>query len=84
MGIERERYTMYPMAANTTFVLRNYSIAGFLAKTGGTITVTDLNNVVRVDAIPITAGQYLPIPGMLQTSGGTVTLGGGASGTLFV
>lgn len=84
MGIERERYTMRPMAANSSFVVRGFSVAAFLAKTGGAITVTDQNGLAVVDAIPVTAGQYLPIPGMLQTPGGTVTLSGGASGTLFV
>ncbi len=84
MGIERERYTMRPLGVNASSTIRGYSVAGFLAKTGGTVTLLGLDGITYVDAVAVTAGQYLPIPGMMQSPGGTFTLGGGASGTLFV
>lgn len=59
-------------------------MAGFLAKTAGNVTLTGLDGITYIDAVAVTAGQYLPIPGMMQSPGGTFTLGGGASGTLFV
>lgn len=84
MSIERIRYTGYALGVNGTFTLRNFSVGGFLCKAAGTITITDLNGNVVVDAVPVTAGQYVYIPLMLQTPGGTVTLASNAAGTLFV
>lgn len=86
----RERFNPVPMAANATYVVRGPSIGGFLAKTAGTITVSAANalgttTVTYVDVVPVVAGVYLPIPlEFPTTSGGSVTLAGGASGTLFV
>lgn len=88
----RERFRGVNMGANATLTLSGANgIAGFLAKTAGTITVTvqdgstgTLNTVTVVDAIGVTAGQFTLIPLEFPQSGGTVTLGGGASGTLFV
>ncbi len=84
MSIERERYTMRPLGANGLSRLTNYGLAGFLATTGGTITVTGDDGVTYINAVPVTAGQYLPLPGMMQAQTGVFTLAGGASGTLFV
>lgn len=86
----RERFNPVPMAANTSYVVRGPSMGGFLAKTSGTITVAAANplgtsTVTYVDAVPVTAGAYTPIPLEFPTgAGGTITLAGGASGTLFV
>ena len=72
------------MAANTSVTLTGDSLGGFIPTTGGTITVTDYAGVVRVSAVPVTAGLYVPLPIQLNhTTGGTVTLAGGASGTLL-
>lgn len=85
----RERFNPVLMAANASYTIRGQNIGGFLAKTAGTITVTStdasgLNAVTLVDAVPVTAGVYTPIPLEFPARGGTVTLAGGASGTLFV
>lgn len=86
----RERFNPVPMVANTSYVVRGPSMGGFLAKTSGTITVAADNAlgtslVTYVDAVPVTAGTYTPIPLEFPTgAGGTITLAGGASGTLFV
>ena len=85
----RERFNPVPMAANTSYEVIGQFIGGFLAKTGGTITVTSTRadgtgSVNYVDAIPVSAGVYTPIPLEFPYRRGTVTLAGGASGTLFV
>jgi hypothetical protein len=83
--VNNERFTAYVMGANSSLKVTRQSIGGFLAKTGGTVTVTNDNGVVIVDAHPVTAGLYYPMPFLLQTTtGGTVSLAGGASGVLAV
>jgi hypothetical protein len=85
----RERFSPKPMAADSTLNISGQVLGGFLAKTSGTISIvstdaTGLSNVTLVDAIPVTAGVYTPIPIMVPATGYTVTLAGGASGTLLV
>jgi hypothetical protein len=86
----RERFSPRPMAANASHTVRGIYLGGFLAKTAGTITVvakdpSGLSDVTYVDAIPVTAGVYTPIPVVFPSNEGfTVTLAGGASGTLMV
>lgn len=86
----RERFNPVPMAANATYNVPGHAIGGFLAATSGTITITakepnGINTNTYVNAVPVIAGIYTPIPiEFPSTSGGTITLAGGASGTLFV
>ena len=88
MSSVRETFRARPMAANDTAHVRTVRIGGFLAKTSGTITVIDAagtGDVTIVDAVPVTAGIYTPIPFEFSSSaGGRVVLGGGASGTLGI
>lgn len=89
MGQVRERFSPKPMAANTTLAIAGPYLGGFLAKTSGTISIvakdaTGTNDVTLVDAVPVTAGIYTPIPIVVPATGYTVTLAGGASGTLMV
>ncbi len=90
--VVRESGRAIPMTANSTVVLGGNHLYGFLAKVSGTITVTLKNgntgtivSEVVVDAVPVTAGVYTPIPITFPSSpeGCTVTLGGGATGTLI-
>lgn len=62
------------------------TLAGFLATTNGTISVTDADGTTLVNAHPITNAQgFIRIPLCSRTSAGMmVTLAGGASGTIFV
>lgn len=80
----KDHYNAVPMAANSSRV-GGVSIAGFLPVTAGTITVTDADGTVLVNAFPLAAGgPFVRIPLLANTSAGlTVTLAGGASGTLF-
>lgn len=86
----RNAFNPVPMAANASYDVTGSTVAGFLPKTAGTITITGkradgLGGVVTlVDAVPVSAGVYLEIPLMFPSPGGTVTLAGLASGTLFV
>lgn len=81
----RERYRPQPMAANATYTVRGGQIGGFLCKTAGTLTLVDASGNTLIDAQPVAVGAYVPLPFILPTAeGGTVTLAGGASGTLAV
>lgn len=80
----KEYYNAHPMAVDGVRQHRGSVIAGFLAATTGTITVTDADGTDLVDTVPLTAGAFTRIPLVFRSSaGGTVTLAGGASGTLF-
>lgn len=84
MGQSKEHYNGVPMAANASRQC-GVSIAGFLPVTAGTITVTDADGTVLVNAFPVAAGgPFVRIPLLSISSAGlTVSLAGGASGTLF-
>lgn len=81
----KEAYTPYPLAADATLSVQGPQMGGFLCVTGGTLTVTDSAGTVEVNALPVTAGIYYPIPIRFGgAGGGVVTLAGGASGTVLV
>lgn len=81
----RERFRAQPLGVNASTTVGGMAIGGILAKTAGTITMTDADGTVLVDAIPVSAGVYTPLPFLFKTNaGGTITLAGGASGTLGV
>lgn len=88
----REMYTPVPIAANGTARLDPsiIQVAGFLCQTSGTITIVNARGITLLNAFPVTAGVYLPIPMSLRTGGNNtsatnavITLAGGASGTLL-
>lgn len=79
----REHYNAKPMAANSERKVGN-NISGFLCTVAGTLTVTDADGTVLVNALPVTTGPFIRIPLFFNTTaGGTVQLAGGAAGTLF-
>lgn len=80
----QERYVGNIVGVNTTFPVNGNSIGGFLCKTAGTISVASSNGTLVVDAHPVTAGTYYPLPILLNGHLGTFTTAGGASGTLLV
>lgn len=84
MGQSKEHYNPKPMAANSSLDV-GIAIAGFLCTVAGTLTVTDADGTVLVNALPVTAnGLFIRIPLFFKSSaGGRVTLAGGAAGTLF-
>lgn len=77
----QEAYVAENIGVNGTFAPGSF-VAGFLAKTSGTFTLTGPLGAVLIDAVPVTAGVYTPMPFMTRGPGAIVTLGGGASGTL--
>lgn len=86
----QERYTPVVVGVNATVPLRGNSLGGFLCKTAGTITVLDHSGNTIINAHPVTAGVYYPLPFVLSTgfigdSGlASFTAAGGASGTIGV
>jgi hypothetical protein len=84
MAQVKEHYTGKPIAANGS-IKTGVSIAGFLCTVSGTLTVTDADGTVLVNALPCTAGQgFIRIPLLANTNAGMgVTLAGGCAGTLF-
>lgn len=87
MTIVQERYSPHAMAANASYVVNGPNLGGFIAVTAGTITVTDALSNVLLNAFPVAAGLYYPLPMYLAVKGAksaTVQLAGGASGTLLV
>lgn len=84
MGQVKEHYAAHPMAANSSRKC-GVTIAGFLCTVAGTITITDDDGTILLNALPITAnGLFIRIPLLTNTSAGcTVSLAGGAAGTLF-
>ena len=86
MTTVQEYYAPIPMAADSTLTRNDGTrVAGFLAKVSGTITVATVSpSVTIVDAVPVTAGVYTPIPFSLPGKGFVVTLAGGAAGTLAI
>lgn len=89
MTLVRERFRPKLMAADATQEVKGPSLGGFLCKTTGTITVSYIDaagsTIKMVDAVPVTAGVYTPIPILSPNKVGyTVVLASGASGTLMV
>lgn len=87
MSNQKERYMPVLVAIDTSVRIGGNAIGGFLCKTPGTITLTNLAGQILVDAIPVTAGIYYPLPFLLVNnggSGGVFTCAAGASGTLGV
>ena len=69
-----ERYTAYLMGVNASLKVTRQSIGGFLAKTAGTITVVNDKGATIVDAVPVAAGLYYPLPFLLQSVDGHCAL----------
>lgn len=80
------RFDPVPMGVAATYTFPQGSplgIGGFLCVTAGTITVARADGTVLVNAFPLTAGTYVPLP-FFCGAGASVTLGTGCSGTLAV
>lgn len=82
----QERYSYAIVGVNSTYTEPQGSptaIAGFLAVTAGTVTVTKSDGTVVVNAVPVTAGVYTPMPFHVGPRF-TIMTAGGASGTAAV
>lgn len=86
MTTVQERYHPQTMAVNSTFLFKGDQVAGFLAITTGTLTLTRVSDgLVIINAVPVTAGIYTPMPFFISTNGSggySITLAGGASGVV--
>lgn len=84
MGQCKEHYAAKPMAANSSRVC-GVTIAGFIATATGLLSITDADGTVLVDGMAVDpTNGFIRIPLLANTSAGcTVSLAGGAAGTLF-
>lgn len=84
----QERYNALVLGVNGTSRINATGVAGFLCETAGTLNLTRTNDVGTVvtllTALPVSAGVYVPIPFLIGSKGGSITLAGGASGTLAI
>ena len=81
----QERYKPVPIGVNATIKINpdQPGMCGFVCVTAGTITVVNNAGTTIVNAAPVAAGTYLPLPfGLESGSSGTITTAGGASGTV--
>jgi hypothetical protein len=82
-GLVKETYTAVAMAANANKIFKAPSgLGGFLCTVAGTFDADDSNGAV-VDVLPVTAGVYYAMP-FSCVGDLTVTLSGGAAGTVGV
>ncbi len=81
--VVQEQYKPHIFTADQTRSFQGCGIGAFIAVTAGTITVTAFNGTVVLNAFPVTAGGIYSLPMYLGLNGYTVTLAGGASGTLL-
>lgn len=82
----QEQYQPVPVGVTTTVTSTSNGTGGFLCITSGTLTIKRNNaaQTVIVNAVPVTAGTWLPMPFFGSTEGLIVTTAGGASGVLGV
>lgn len=86
-GYVQERYKPVIVGVNATVQFGGSGLGGFIAITAGTITIGALaNNVYTtiVNALPVLAGVYYPLPFYISHLGGQIVAAGGASGVLGV
>ena len=83
MAQTKEYYRAQPMAAGTSFKVGGVHISGFLATIAGTMTITDADNTVLVDTLPVAVG-FNRIPVMFKTPAGGVVALTTAAGTLLL
>lgn len=82
----QEQYRPVSVGVNATVINPSNGIGGFVAITSGTLTIKK-NNVAQdivVNAVPVTAGVYLPLPFIIALDGVIAITAGGASGVLGV
>jgi len=86
--IIQEQYHGVPIAADGTYESSGIGTGGFICVTAGTLSITrrnltqPLTGVAVLTAFPVSAGTVYGLP-ILMNAGYTVTLAGGASGTLL-
>lgn len=91
MGYIQEKYRPQVMAANSTYVSKSTGLGGFICTVSGSMTITSVAGpsgvtVPMLTAMPVTAGIYYPLVMLTPSNnnGATVTLSGGAAGTLLM
>lgn len=80
----QEQYSPQLMTANSSFTTGSTKIGGFICTVSGTLDIVGGDGLPDVSALPVTAGSYHPLPIFVGNSGATITLSGGAAGTLLI
>lgn len=66
MTAVRERYRPQLMLAGSSYRVTGSNLGGFIPTVDGSLTVTSADNqgvaITLVDAVPVFAGSYLPLP----------------------
>lgn len=87
-NISQVRYNPLPIGANSTVQITGSRIGGFLCTTSGTLTIVrnneDGTTTTLINALAVTAGQWVDMPFYLSSHGGTATTAGGGVGVLAV
>lgn len=78
----REIFKPTAIGVNATVRFTAEAVGGFLALTSGTLTIANSAGTSIIVAIPVTSGQFTPIPFQIDLNGGSATTAGGASGYL--
>lgn len=79
-----ETFTAKALAANGAYVVPPLgAIGGFFCTTAGTLSIADSASTTMVASFAVSSGQWYPLP-FACPIGATVTLAGGAAGTLGV
>lgn len=78
-------YRPQAIAANGSYKVSGARMGGFMPTASGTMTVTDADGTVHLNALAVTAGSLVVFPIHFNTNmGGTVSLASSAAGTLLV
>ena len=80
--IQRTKPTQ--IGVNTSVTFHANGVDGFIPYTSGTITIVTFGGETIVNALPVTAGNALPLPFAFpdNSASATITTAGGASGIL--
>lgn len=86
MASIQEQYKPVILAANASVISNSMGVGGFLCITSGTLTISKNTQAgtIIVNAMPVTAGTWVPMPLFVGTDGMVITAAGGASGVLGV
>lgn len=82
--MSREFYRPQPMDADSEYRVNGVHIAGFLGTVAGTLTITQDDGNVLLDAMPVATGFNRLAVASPDAVGLTVQLAGGAAGSLLV
>ena len=84
MSVVQERYNPVVVGANSTVTFTSNNVGGFLCQVSGTITLVanqydSVPTTTLLNAFPVVAGIYYPLPFYVGKNGGSFTTAGAVS-----